>query len=132
MTTVVYVVCAATESSSVDHKRNSDGKPGLVWGVRKGFPVVMMDWQLKGYLRVDKGMHRIQGRKSDMCNCTWQAGLQFIQGTERNNEGKHIWSLIVRSQETEKKRGMTSQCLLGYVKDFDLSKRNHWMGGWGS
>lgn len=29
-----------------------------------------------------------------------------------------------------KRRGMTTQCLVGYVKDFDLSRRSHWKGGW--
>lgn len=81
----------------------SDRKPEPVWGVRKVFPVVMMDLQLRRYLRGDMGVHRIQGRKSALCSCLGQVGLQCIQRSwKKDNEGKWTWNLIVRSQETEK------------------------------
>lgn len=82
---------------------DSDGKPELVWGVRKGLPVVMMDSPLRDYLRGDKGVHRIQGRKGDMCSCPGAGEVaMYSRSWKKYNEGKWIWSLTVRSQETEK------------------------------
>lgn len=109
----------------------SDRKPEPVWGVRKSFPVMMMDLQLRLYLRGDMGVHRIQGGKSALCSCPGAGGVAVYSKELKEGQWREMnLELDSEKSRNRKRRGMTTQCLVGFVKDFDLSRRSHWKGGW--
>ena len=95
--------------------------------------MVRMDLELRGYLRGDKGVPRIQGRKGDMCNCPGAGGVAVLFKELKEVRGREM-HLELGSEESRnrKKRGMATQRLVACVKDFDLSRRSHWTGGQGS
>lgn len=72
-------------------------------------------------------MHRQRsGQKGGVCKGPGAGGVAVYSGNQKKNNQGSLSSLMVGSQETGKvRRGLTTQCLMGCVMDFNLTLKSH-------